>query len=200
MKFRSAVTRTDGRTDRPSGLLTAIAAVATMGDPSGFRSGREFAAFLGLAPRHSGTRGRVRVLGISKRGDRYLRTLFILGARGDPSHRMQTFASRRTVRRFRLAARPLRRFPSTELPPYLSPASRAFRYRIRSAWRRLTVQAPHRRRPDSGRQAPHFVQTPRAIGSAVRCRPRARSAATLRRRWMPASGLSLCEPCSEKRR
>ena len=63
------------------GLLTATAAVATMGDPGAFRSGREFAAFLGLVPRHSGTGGRVRVLGISKRGDRYLRTLFIHGAR-----------------------------------------------------------------------------------------------------------------------
>ena len=63
------------------GLLTATAAVATMGDPSAFRSGREFAAFLGLVPRHTGTGGRVRMLGISKRGDRYLRTLFIHGAR-----------------------------------------------------------------------------------------------------------------------
>lgn len=63
------------------GLLTATAAVSTMGDPSAFRSGREFAAFLGLVPRHTGTGGRVRLLGISKRGDRYLRTLFIHGAR-----------------------------------------------------------------------------------------------------------------------
>ena len=68
------------------GLLTATAAVATMGDPSAFRSGREFAAFLGLAPRHSGTGGQVRVLGISKRGDRYLRTLFIHDARAVIHH------------------------------------------------------------------------------------------------------------------
>ena len=52
-----------------------------MGDPAAFRSGREFAAWLGLVPRHSGTGGRVRMLGISKRGDRYLRTLLIHGAR-----------------------------------------------------------------------------------------------------------------------
>ena len=63
------------------GLLGATAAVATMGDPATFRSGREFAAWLGLVPRHSGTGGRVRMLGISKRGDTYLRTLLIHGAR-----------------------------------------------------------------------------------------------------------------------
>ncbi len=63
------------------GVLTATAAVAAMGDPAAFRSGREFAAWLGLVPRHSGTGGRVKMLGISKRGDRYLRTLLIHGAR-----------------------------------------------------------------------------------------------------------------------
>ena len=63
------------------GVLTATAAVAAMGDPASFRSGREFAAWLGLVPRHRGTGGRVRTLGISKRGDRYLRTLLIHGAR-----------------------------------------------------------------------------------------------------------------------
>ncbi|MGI9570943.1 MAG: IS110 family transposase [Desulfobulbia bacterium] len=63
------------------GLLTATAAVATMGDARVFKSGREFAAFLGLVPRQSGTSGRVKLLGISKRGDVYLRTLLIHGAR-----------------------------------------------------------------------------------------------------------------------
>ena len=63
------------------GALTATAVVAAMGDPAAFRSGREFAAWLGLVPRHIGTGGRVRVLGISKRGDTYLRTLLIHGAR-----------------------------------------------------------------------------------------------------------------------
>ena len=63
------------------GLLTATAAVSAMGDPAAFKSGREFAAWLGLVPRHSGTGGRVRMLGISKRGDTYLRTLLIHGAR-----------------------------------------------------------------------------------------------------------------------
>jgi transposase len=68
------------------GLLTATAAVATMGDAKAFKSGREFAAWLGLVPRQSGTGGRVRLLGISKRGDTYLRTLLIHGARAVLTH------------------------------------------------------------------------------------------------------------------
>ncbi|WP_321938808.1 IS110 family transposase [Paraburkholderia sp. J8-2] len=63
------------------GLLTATAAVATMGDAKSFKSGREFAAWLGLVPAQTGSGGRVRLLGISKRGDTYLRTLLIHGAR-----------------------------------------------------------------------------------------------------------------------
>jgi len=63
------------------GVLTATAAVAAMGDPGSFRSGREFAAWLGLVPRQTGTGGRIRQLGISKRGDAYLRTLLIHAAR-----------------------------------------------------------------------------------------------------------------------
>ena len=63
------------------GVLSATAAVAAMSDPGAFKSGREFAAWLGLVPRHIGTGGRVRMLGISKRGDSYLRTLLIHGAR-----------------------------------------------------------------------------------------------------------------------
>ncbi|WP_438394121.1 IS110 family transposase [Caballeronia sp. DA-9] len=63
------------------GLLTATAAVATMGDPKSFRSGREFAAWLGLVPGQTGSGGKIKLLGISKRGDTYLRTLLIHGAR-----------------------------------------------------------------------------------------------------------------------
>lgn len=63
------------------GVLSATAAVATMGDAKAFKSGREFAAWLGLVPGQTGTGGRVRLLGISKRGDKYLRTLLIHGAR-----------------------------------------------------------------------------------------------------------------------
>ena len=63
------------------GILSATAAVATMGDAGAFKNGREFAAFLGLVPRQSGTGGKVRMLGISKRGNQYLRTLLVHGAR-----------------------------------------------------------------------------------------------------------------------
>ncbi len=66
--------------------MTATAAVAAMGNPKSSKSGREFAAWLGLVPRQTGTGGRVRLLGISQRGDRYLRTLFIHGARSTDSH------------------------------------------------------------------------------------------------------------------
>ena len=52
-----------------------------MGDAKTFKSGREFAAFLGLVPRQSGTGGKIRLVGSRKRGDPYLRTLLIHGAR-----------------------------------------------------------------------------------------------------------------------
>lgn len=63
------------------GLLTATAAVAMMGDPKSFDSGREFAAWAGFVPRQTGSGGKVNLHGISKQGDRYLRTLLIHGAR-----------------------------------------------------------------------------------------------------------------------
>jgi transposase len=49
-------------------------------EASGFRSGREFAAWLGLVPRQHSTGGKARLGGISKRGNRYLRRLLINGA------------------------------------------------------------------------------------------------------------------------
>lgn len=63
------------------GPLIATAAVATTGETSAFKSGREFAAYVGLVPKQTGSGGKIRLLGISKRGDTYLRTLFIHGAR-----------------------------------------------------------------------------------------------------------------------
>ena len=68
------------------GKLTATALVATIGDAKAFKSGREFAAFLGLVPRQSGTGGKIRLGSISKRGDPYLRTLLIHGARSVMCH------------------------------------------------------------------------------------------------------------------
>lgn len=63
------------------GVLTASAAVSTIGDPHVFDSGRGFAAWLGITPGQHGTGGKQRLLGITKRGDAYLRKLFIHGAR-----------------------------------------------------------------------------------------------------------------------
>ncbi|MGF6917941.1 IS110 family transposase [Paraburkholderia sp. 40] len=68
------------------GKLTATALVATIGDATTFKSGREFASFLGLVPRQSGTGGKVWLGGISKRGDPYLRILLIHGARSMMCH------------------------------------------------------------------------------------------------------------------
>jgi transposase len=63
------------------GPLTATALVAAVGNARQFRSGRELSAWLGLVPRQHSSGERVMLLGISKRGDRYLRTLLIHGAR-----------------------------------------------------------------------------------------------------------------------
>lgn len=63
------------------GTLTATALVARIGDGAQFRRGRECAAWLGLVPKQHSTGGKTRLLGISKRGDAYLRTLFIHGGR-----------------------------------------------------------------------------------------------------------------------
>jgi transposase len=68
------------------GLLTATGAIATMGEASAFSSGREFCAWLGLVPKQTGSGGKVRLGGISKRGDTYLRTLLIHGARSVLAH------------------------------------------------------------------------------------------------------------------
>jgi transposase len=63
------------------GPLTATALIAAVGDARQFHSGRELSAWLGLVPRQQSSGGRCVLLGISKRGDRYLRTLLIHGAR-----------------------------------------------------------------------------------------------------------------------
>lgn len=63
------------------GVISATAVVATIGDPKVFKNGRHFSAFLGLVPRQSSSGGKEKLLGISKRGDTYLRTLLIHGAR-----------------------------------------------------------------------------------------------------------------------
>ena len=63
------------------GVLTATALTVALGDGRHFRSGRQFAASLGLVPRQFGTGGKTRLKGISKRGDPYLRSNLVHGAR-----------------------------------------------------------------------------------------------------------------------
>ncbi|MDA0338538.1 MAG: IS110 family transposase [Proteobacteria bacterium] len=62
------------------GILTATALSASIPDPSVFKSGREFAAFLGLVPRQNSSGGKDRLGRISKMGDGYLRRLLVVGA------------------------------------------------------------------------------------------------------------------------
>jgi len=61
--------------------ITASALVASIGDGNNFENGRQLAAWLGLVPRQNSSGGKQTLLGISKRGDTYLRTLLIHGAR-----------------------------------------------------------------------------------------------------------------------
>jgi transposase len=63
------------------GPITASALVATIGNAKAFQHGRQLAAWLGLVPRQHSSGGKTRLHGISKRGDIYLRTLLIHGAR-----------------------------------------------------------------------------------------------------------------------
>jgi transposase len=71
---------------RGVGPLTASALAGALGNGSSFRRGRDFAASLGLTPRQHSTGGRDRLLGISKRGDPYLRKLLVHGARSVLRH------------------------------------------------------------------------------------------------------------------
>ncbi|MBM3567813.1 MAG: IS110 family transposase [Alphaproteobacteria bacterium] len=73
------------------GLITATALAATVSDARAFRSGRQFAAWLGLTPRQHSSGGKQRLGGISKKGDRYLRQLLVVGATA-----VVRFAGRRT--------------------------------------------------------------------------------------------------------
>lgn len=62
------------------GILTATALAASVPDPAVFRSGRQFAAFLGLTPRQNSSGGKDKLGRISKMGDGYLRRLLVIGA------------------------------------------------------------------------------------------------------------------------
>jgi transposase len=62
------------------GPALATALVASVADPKSFRSGRNFSAWIGLVPKQHSSGGKERLGGISKQGDRYLRSLFTVGA------------------------------------------------------------------------------------------------------------------------
>lgn len=63
------------------GPIAAVALVSSIGNPNTFKNGRHFAAFLGLVPRQDSSGGRNRLLGITKRGDSYIRQVLVHGAR-----------------------------------------------------------------------------------------------------------------------
>lgn len=93
------------------GALTASAAVATIGDAKLFKNGREVAAWLGLVPKQHSSGNTTRLSGISKRGDRYVRTLLIHGARAVVNHcenktdkRNQWIAKTKNRRGYNIAA------------------------------------------------------------------------------------------------
>lgn len=68
------------------GPINATAPVAAVGDGSAFAKGRDRTAWLGLTPRQHSTRGKTKMLGISKRGNCYLRTQLLHGARAALPH------------------------------------------------------------------------------------------------------------------
>jgi transposase len=63
------------------GPVTATAVIAAIGNGAAFRKGREFSAWVGMIPREASTGGKQKLLGICKRGNPYLRKLFVQGAR-----------------------------------------------------------------------------------------------------------------------
>jgi transposase len=68
------------------GVINATALLAAVGDGSAFTKARDLAAWLGLTPRQHSTGGKTKMLGISKRGNRYLRKQLIHGARAALPH------------------------------------------------------------------------------------------------------------------
>jgi transposase len=93
-----ALTREDGAARRLAtipgiGVINATALLAAVGDASAFAKGRDLAAWLGLTPRQHSTGGKTKLLGISKRGNKYLRTQLIHGARGNGPLCEQSHAS-----------------------------------------------------------------------------------------------------------
>ena len=90
------------------GGITATAIAATVTDPGQFRSGRQFAAWLGLTPQQHSTGGRERLGRISKQGDRYLRRLLVVGATAVMRHSKDKTTRLADWIRKLLAAKPFR--------------------------------------------------------------------------------------------
>ena len=87
----ASITQSDEQARRLSsipgvGAINATALVAAVGDGSAFARGRDLAAWLGLSPRQHSTGGKTKILGISKRGNQYLRKQLIHGARAAMRH------------------------------------------------------------------------------------------------------------------
>jgi len=87
----AALTRSNEQARRLSsipgiGIINATALLSAVGDASAFAKGRDLAAWLGLTPRQHSTGGRTKMLGISKRGNRYLRKQLVHGARAALPH------------------------------------------------------------------------------------------------------------------
>lgn len=76
------------------GVLNATALVAAIGDAASFKHARDLGAWLGLVPRQFTTGGKARLLGITKRGNTYLRTLLVHGARAAMHTLSQSYANR----------------------------------------------------------------------------------------------------------
>ena len=92
------------------GPLIASAMVATMGDPGRFKTGRQFAAWLGLVPSQNSSGGKTLLGGITKMGDRYLRSLLVVGAtstlwrrRKETGTWLAALLARKTVRQVSVA-------------------------------------------------------------------------------------------------
>ncbi len=114
------------------GPLIATALLAAVGDVRVFSSGREMAAWLGLVPRQRSTGGRTLLLGISKRGDTYLRTLLIHGARS-----VVRLAAKKNDRRSRWIAALAQRRGNNIAAVALANKN------IRVAWALLTREEPY---------------------------------------------------------
>ena len=90
------------------GVITATALAATVTDPTQFRSGREFAAWLGLTPRQNSSGGKERLGRISKMGNGALRTLLVVGATAVLRYARQKTAAETNWIRGLLATKPAR--------------------------------------------------------------------------------------------